>query len=167
MKSSRKPALILQFLCAAFLTYLIVSSNQLPERVATHFDMDGKPNGWMSRSSLLVLSITLGIGLPLGALLLFFGSRFLPKAFLNIPNRDYWLEDSRRQETFSYLSRQSLWLNSILVCFLMGIHFLVVQANLSPQKHLSTPVLFTFCGLFLVAIGIWVGSIFRHFNKTG
>ena len=31
-----------------------VSFNRLPSRVATHFDLSGRPNGWMSRPALLV-----------------------------------------------------------------------------------------------------------------
>jgi len=50
MKTSRTPAIILALLLIALGAYLISSASQLPERVATHFDGVGRPNGWMSQS---------------------------------------------------------------------------------------------------------------------
>ncbi|MBK7304171.1 MAG: SdpI family protein [Saprospiraceae bacterium] len=43
--------------------YLAYIWDQLPERVATHFNIEGKADGWSSRSTLLYLPAILGLGI--------------------------------------------------------------------------------------------------------
>jgi serine/threonine-protein kinase len=84
----------------------------------------------------------------------------------NIPRRDYWLAPERRSETFSYLLSHSLWFACIALCFVIGIHFLIIQANSLTPAHLSTPMILGLVGCFLAGIVVWVVSMFRHFNHS-
>ncbi|MBK8405386.1 MAG: DUF1648 domain-containing protein [Saprospiraceae bacterium] len=43
--------------------YLAYIWDQLPERVATHFNIEGKADGWSSRRTLLYLPAILGLGI--------------------------------------------------------------------------------------------------------
>jgi ABC-type Fe3+ transport system permease subunit len=167
MKTARGPALVLGFLYLCFLIYLAASSGQLPERLATHFDRDGQPNGWMSRSFHLWFILIFGLTFPFLVAVVLFLARFLPDCFINIPRRDYWLAAERRADTFAYLLRQSLWFACIGVCFVAGLHFLIVQANLRPPAHLSLPLLLSVAGTFLLSLVVWALSLVRHFRHVG
>ncbi len=167
MKTSRTPALVLVLLYLCFLAYLALSSGQLPDRVATHFDVSGRPNGWMSRSSHLVFMLVLGFAFPLFVVAVHYAVRFMPGSVINIPRRDYWLAAERRAETFAYLFRHSLWFACIGVGFITGVHYLIVRANAQPPGHLSTPWLLGMVGCFLVALSTWAVVMFRHFRRAG
>ena len=166
MKTARGPALVLGLLYLFFLGFLALSSGQLPDRVATHFDGSGLPNGWMSRSSHLWFTVVLGLAFPLIVAVVLFCIRFLPDSLINIPKRDYWLSAERRSDTFAYLFRQSLWFACIGVCFVTAIQFLIVRANLYRPAHLSTPLLFAVTGGFLLALAVWAIAMIRHFRQV-
>ena len=69
----------------AFLVHVWLSADRLPEKVATHFTMDGTPDGWMTRQQHLWFMTGMGIGLPsliVGAFLIIrkVPARFVPDA---------------------------------------------------------------------------------------
>lgn len=101
-------ALILILLYQCFLGCWVWSGSQLPERVATHFNGSGEPNGWMSRSAHQEFMLIFGLAFPMVIVLLCYASRFLPRGLVNIPHREYWLAPERRAETSNYLLGHSL-----------------------------------------------------------
>jgi len=154
----------LLYLC--FFGYLAFSVSYLPERVATHFDGNGQPNGWMSISSHLLFMAVFGLAFPLFVPAISFVSRFFPDRFQNIPHRDYWFSPSRRIETLAYLFRHSLWFACIALCFVMGVHFSIIHANHLPQAHLSILLILALAGCFLAGTAFWGVIMFRHFNHV-
>jgi hypothetical protein len=166
MNSIRAPVLILGLLYLCFFGCLAATSTQLPERVATHFDGHGRPNGWMSRTAHLQSMIVFGLAFPLFVPALIYVSRFLPDRLWNIPNRDCWLAPARRTETMAYLFRHSLWWSSMAVCFATGMHWSVIRANRLAQAHLSTSFVLALAGCFVAGTAIWAVSMFRHFKRV-
>lgn len=75
---------------------------QLPDRVATHFGIDGQPNDWMSRTSSTLMLCGIQLGLPLFLAGVMSLANRLPDSMINIPHREYWLHPDRRAAT-------SLW----------------------------------------------------------
>src|SRR4051812_3401648 len=124
MRTTRTPAILLAFLYVCFLTYLISSAPQLPDKVATHFGAGGRPDGWMSRTAHLLFMAAFGLAFPFFLVGLFYILRFMPDSSFNLPRRDYWLAPERRAETFAYLLRHSLWFACLAVCLVIGLHFL-------------------------------------------
>ena len=166
IKTLRRPAFVLALLYGCFIACLIFSVPQLPERVATHFDGSGQANGWMSRSTHLRFMAWFGVGFPLLVVVLCFLVRYLPVHLINIPRRDYWLAAERRGETCAYLLRQSLWFACLELLFLLGIHFLIVQANRRPEAQLSTPLILGLGGAFVAGTLIWSVNLIRHFRRA-
>jgi len=107
MKIFRTPAFLLVLLYSCFFAHLAASSSHLPERVATHFDARGRPDGWMSRTEHLRFMAWFGLAFPLFVPVIVYVIRFLPDRLLNLPNRDYWLAPGRRTETMAYLFRRN------------------------------------------------------------
>ncbi len=167
MKSFRNPTIVLLLLYACFLSVWASSGSHLPERIATHFNGSGEPNGWMSRSQNQRFMLIFGLLFPLFVVALCFATRFVPTSLINIPHRDYWLTPERRPETFNYLFRHSLWFACLAVGFVTGIQYLTVQANLQTPPHLSTSGIFGLAGCFLAGTAIWIVILFRHFKRSG
>jgi serine/threonine-protein kinase len=166
MKTLRTPAIVLAALCVGFLIYLACSTSLLPERVAIHFGASGQPNGWMSRSTHLVLMGALGMGLPLISVIIALVIRLVPARFINLPNRDYWLSPERQSQTCIYISRQLIWLACLEVVFFAGIQFLIVEANRIAPVQLPMEMFLWLIGGFLVAVALWVIVLIRHFIKV-
>jgi RNA polymerase sigma factor (sigma-70 family) len=146
---------------AAILTSAIVSQ----EVVATHFDLMGRPNGWMDRSTYFLFSVALGIGLPLFLIGLGYVTRFLSARFINIPNRDYWLARERRARTCDFLFRHLLWLACFVAIFMVGVHLSIAYANRQVPPHLSSSLFWGLFGSFLVTVIIWAGILSRRFKR--
>jgi ABC-type Fe3+ transport system permease subunit len=164
MKTIRTPALLLGLLYLCFFGYLASTSPQLPERVATHFDGSGRPNGYMSRTAHLRFMVVFGLAFPLFVPALVFATRFLPDRCYNLPHRDYWLAPTRRAETMAYVFGHSLWFSPMALCFVIGIHYSIIQANHSGQAHLSNLLVLALAGCFLTGTAVWAVSMIRHFN---
>lgn len=166
MKSARAPILLLALLYAGFVALVWLTREQLPERVASHFGASGRADGWMSRDSHVRYVMTFGLVFPMVVPAICYCVRFLPAALINIPRREYWLAPERKAETTDYLFRHSLWLGCLAVCFIAGSHWMVVDANLSIPPRLSTPLLASVAGGFIVGLVCWVGVLLRRFLRV-
>lgn len=152
-------------LSAAGAVYVVLSSQELPPSVASHFGAGGVANGFMTRAGYTVFMAVLTLGLPLLlAIALKMASR-LPPAMINLPNRDYWLAPERKGATFQYLASMGGALGFLLLAFLCFVHWQVVQANaVQPPRLAEGPflvalVLFVFCTLG------WLGAFLVHFYR--
>src|ERR1700722_14304625 len=160
------PLTVLAICYVLFFGYVIASYGDLPAKVASHFDITGRPNGWMSRETCVGFTLGLGILMPAFIVGMMAGAGRIPVSFINLPHRDYWLAPERRQAALAILLRFSLWFACMNVLFVTGLHWLIVQANLSNQPpHLSGPGIILVAGGFLAGTGVWVRLLTRHFSK--
>jgi len=164
MKTLRTPLLVLGLLYLCFFGYLAWSSSHLPDRVATHFDGSGRPDGWMSRTAHLRFMGVFGLAFPLFVPALVFISRFLPDQLYNLPHRDYWLAPARRAETMAYLFRHALWFSPMALGFAIGIHASIIYANQLARVHLSAVLALALGGCFVAGAVVWGISLMRHFH---
>jgi hypothetical protein len=159
-----------------FFAYVIASYGDLPETVASHFDISGQPNGWMSRDSCVGFTLGLGILMPAFIVGMMANAGRISVSFVNLPHREYWLAPERRQAALALLLRYSLWFACMNVLFVTGLHWLIVQANLpalsppalgphAPGPHLSGLGISLVAGGFVAGTGVWVALLLRHFSK--
>jgi len=107
--------------------------DRLPERVATHFDLAGNPNGWMSRAVAAAFTPLLAIGL--WALL-----RFLPRI---LPATDR----KRLGEGAAAL------MAALTVTFVIAAHVLILYRAVVPGASIAG-VIWLVLGAFCVALGL-------------
>jgi hypothetical protein len=148
---------------AAVLICLLATAPQMPARVASHFNGAGAPNGWMSRGVYLWFMAGIVLGMTAFLLGVFYSVRFFPPSTINLPGRDYWLAEERRQETFAFIFRAGVWLATFEVALLLGVHLLVVSANASQPVRLSSQV-WLLLGGFLLAIVGWAYWLIQRFR---
>jgi uncharacterized membrane protein len=166
MKKVLVPVVLLAICYVLLFAYVALTYGSLPLRVASHFNLYGRPNGWMSRDSLVAFTLGFGIFLPVFIVGVMAGAGRIPVSFVNIPHREYWLALERRRETSAILFRFSLWLGAMMVLFITGLHALIVKANSVPgENHFSGAGTALVAGGFLLGTGIWCVLLVRRFAR--
>jgi uncharacterized membrane protein len=135
---------------------------RLPETVASHFDASGVANGYGSKIALLVFQV---IFIPVTGLL-FTGFGWLlsqiPKSFINVPYRDYYLSDEKKGFTFTVMGNALRWFGIGTMVLLLIVFHQVNQANLSQPPILPLPASLLIGYLvFTLVWSIWLILKFR------
>jgi uncharacterized membrane protein len=103
---------------------------ELPERVASHFDLAGRPDDYQSR---LQFVLTAGL-LDVMLLILFLALPALiartPVRMVNLPNKEYWFAPERRALTEGRLTVWVSWFSCATLGLLCGLFELIIRANL-------------------------------------
>jgi uncharacterized membrane protein len=159
-----RPRLILVLLYAVAIAQLAWYIPRMPPVLATHYDVAGAPNGWMTRSfalgfHLAMLGVTALAFVGIPSLI---GS--LAPTLLNIPNREYWLAPERRAASMGALRNRMASLGCATVVLLIVVTGLNFEANLAPPARLSSTAVFSCIGGFLAFLVGWMISLYRRFG---
>lgn len=87
--------------CFGHATYYFA---QLPAVVPSHFGVSGKADAWSSRSNFVGIYVfTVSVcGIIFGTIGTILAR--MPVSLINLPHKDYWLSDERKDDTISFLS---------------------------------------------------------------
>ncbi len=153
---------ILIFLTIVFLVQFVYFYPQLPDLVASHFNFWGEPDGWMSKGSFLVFQAILLIFILGTTSLMPILFNRLPDAFINIPNKNYWLAPERREEAVRKFSEIRDSLRAAVLLLFIGINHFAFQANINGE-NLSNGVWFIL-SVFLLYTIYWVFQLRKTFE---
>jgi len=145
------------------LIHLLWIYSVLPETVASHFDGAGNANAWMSKEAFLVFEAVILL-LVVGefTLIPWLISR-MPKSLINLPHKDYWLSEERREHTFATFRRYfEIFGASILILFTIVNH-LVYLANVNRQ-NLSGNIWYVLIAFFAFVV-IWLAKFIMEFTR--
>lgn len=160
-------SLIFLLLCAAlFLGVTITGQQSLPEKVASHFDSKGVPNGWIDRSSFTSSMVAVGFGLPAFVAALIFSIRFFPVKFLNAPNSEYWRKPRNHRVICDFLFYSSLVFGGTFLIWQTILFALVISANQTSPPHLNTTLTLLSTIPLLAFIVGWVVVLLFRFQQT-
>jgi uncharacterized membrane protein len=157
------PLTLLTVTLATVLAGMLITSQQMPARVASHFNARGVPDGWMPRSSYTLATISMTIGLAIFLVAAFSITRFAPDAMINLPNRDFWLDPERRQQTCDTIFRYGVWLAILVTVLFLVMHLFVVAANAAQPVNLSNEV-WIILAVFLLTFIAWAVLFMRQFR---
>jgi uncharacterized membrane protein len=138
---------------------------RLPEKVASHFDGTGAPNGWMSRdthTTLHVATVLFVAALIQGIVAL---SARLPKEYVNIPRRDYWLAPEHAAATHAWLGSMILAMGVALMAFFMAVFRLVYRANLAPNPRLDLSIWYYTIALLAIVV-VLIVAMMKRFGRS-
>jgi|SRR5581483_4971729 len=161
---SRAPLLALAAMTAAALVHAGLLARTLPERVASHFDFAGQPNGWSARGSFLtsylgVVALLLLVGVGSG---LAFAK--LPIRWIDLPNRAYWLDPERRQATVRWMRAWSQWLCAVSIATMTFIWNEIARANQHTPVELGASFTYGVAG-FLIVLAAMTGWLVARFAR--
>ncbi|HEY6167581.1 MAG TPA: DUF1648 domain-containing protein [Verrucomicrobiae bacterium] len=133
----RWPIIILLALAVSLVAQAAWYFPQMPERMASHFDASGAPNGWMSKHQFFSFLT----GLTGVLMLVFVGLPVvlpkIPTSLINLPHKAYWLAAERRQTTLRFFGEWFLWQGCAMLAFVALVQELVYRANLGDSRHLD------------------------------
>jgi Protein of unknown function (DUF1648) len=165
MRASYAPLLVLILLSALLVGETAYYLPLLPERLATHFDISGRANGWSRQSTFTrMLAVQLAV-----FWILFIGAGLIgriPDRWINLPNKAYWLAPERREASLAFLRDWTRWFLAATLAFLTFVEGLALRANFrAPPEFPGRPFL-----LFLLAFAItfvaMMVMLFRRFRRT-
>lgn len=164
MPSARLPRILFFLLVLVALARCSHFYPLLPERMASHFDMSGLPNGWMTKALFFELY---AVGVAIGVVVVFLPALTvakLPASLINLPNKKYWLAPEHRDETYAFLKRSFAWFGcAFLAVEVVGLH-LAMQANLLSPPHFSSESMSACLVVFLIWMVWWTIGFIRHFS---
>jgi hypothetical protein len=146
-------------------TFVIYTSYYLPSKVATHFNVNNEPDGWMTRNFYVLLILTLLVSIPS---VITVGISILSQKFphlINLPNRDYWLAPPRLNESLDFLAAHGHRLGRLVIVLMTGLHYVVLVANRTEPAALPQPWFVAVLLGFVFALGMWVLALYRRFSK--
>jgi uncharacterized membrane protein len=135
----------------------------LPERVATHFGMEGRADGWMTKSQFAIFYVCLTGFMTLTFLGIGKLIEVTPNDLINLPNRDYWLAPGRRAATIAAISSEMAWFGVAIVGFMICVMHLSMQATLTGSNRLDSTFFWMFGG-FMAFVVIWLTRLFARFR---
>jgi serine/threonine-protein kinase len=138
----------------------------LPQKIATHFNFAGKPDGFMTLLNFQSFITLSTICFPL---VMVFMVGVLPAWFpslVNISHRDYWFAPERKTKTLDYLFSMACKLGVLMVFFFVGLNVIIFLANNSNPVLMPKLPFFIVMLLFLLGVLLWVVMLFLKFRKV-
>ena len=137
---------------------------RLPPRIASHFDAQGRPNGWSTKSEFV------GFGAAMIAIVVVMFAavsyviRIAPVDLINLPKKKYWMALEREAETRQYLTSWGLSLAAVTLWLLVMIWHEAMSANLQQPPQMES-VWYMMGGFFGVVVTLVVQLILRFSRK--
>lgn len=162
---SRLPRLVFVLMALYAAIHFSYHYPQLPDVVASHFDVHGVANGWQTKSAFFrvfltvsVLAAVIGFGIPriIAA---------VPPQLVNLPNKRYWLAPEHLAETQEFLSRYFAWFGCAIFLIMILTFDYAVQSNLHPENRPDASRLWYILAGFLVFMIVWIVQMLRKFLR--
>jgi len=83
----------------------------------------------------------------------------------NIPNKEYWLTDDRKEETYNYISLKMNLLGIVFAGMILIAQQVPINKNI-PFYSIEIPGMNMAIGLFLFFLFIWLGDFILHFRRV-
>jgi len=149
----------------ASLAHTVYFYPQLPERMASHFNASGQPDGWSTPAAFVFFDLGVTALLAAVFLLLPLFLARVPTRWWNLPNKDYWLAPERRDQTVRLVRTQMLWFGAATLALLAIVKHLAIQANLMETPHLSTRTMVYLMGLYFGFVAVWTVRFIMMFYR--
>lgn len=169
MKSLVLPAIALLLLAIFIYYHWQHYVPLLPERVVAHIDSSGRVNQWIDKTSFVngtrLFFAIVPVALSGLAALSYLGVRYLPRALVNVPNKDYWLSSpEHRRQAGLLVVRFFLW---FIFGFVGLIYVGVVTSMFAATMHRDAnssylDISVVLLGMFFIFIQVGL-LIFRLF----
>jgi Protein of unknown function (DUF1648) len=165
MRGIVAPLSVLLALAIVGAASLVWAERVMPDKVASHFGAEGKPDGWMPRDGYVQAMALIGFLMPASLLGIGLSMRVMPGSAINLPHREYWLSPERRAETNEYFARQFGWLACLSLALFVALNCLMIEGNRVSPPDLSNGV-WVLLVLFLASTTILIVRLTRHFYRV-
>ena len=136
---------------------------RLPDRVATHFNGSGKPDGWMHRDQAALFMVGLETLMPAIFLGIAYMIYFIPSQLINIPHKEFWLAPERREASISFMAKSTAAFSLAISLFFIGMNHLTYLANRA-EGNLSPIGFWILMACFLAVTAVWITCLLLRFR---
>jgi uncharacterized membrane protein len=164
MSKVKYPAVFFLVIVIISLLLPVFYYKSLPATVASHFNIRNNADSWMNRESFLIVQLVAITFLSVTFFLTSFLLPRLPKSLINLPNKDYWLSEERKNETFSILKRFSFWLGSLTLMLINLVFQDVYNANIVGSNKISSSI-WIYLAAYLIVTGFLLFKLITYFTK--
>ncbi len=155
---------LLIFVSVAAIIQPVLFLDRLPEQIAAHFSTSGEANSFMPKNNFILFSIGLILFLDLIFLGLTKLMNVLSDSGFNLPNKDYWLHESRREKTVRAIKKMLYNTSTITIIFLMAIMQKIIECNIDGTFKLSDDT-FLYLIFYVMGLSIYIIWLFLKFSK--
>ena len=141
------------------------TADLLPQRIASHFDSAGQPNGFMSRSAYVAFMLVFSIGFPVFLVACLTAAHRGATASIKLPKREFWLAPDRRAATVTFLVTHGVWSGTLMCAFICFVHWQLVQANAVQPPHLSGAAMLSGMAALITGMALWMGNFLFRFRR--
>lgn len=138
MSNTRTARIIFLLLFIISIILPLFYFDQLPERIASHFNINNQADGWISKSGYMFFHY----GIILFFFFLFWGLSFFiprfPPSLMNMPNKEYWLSEERKERTFLILQAMVFWIGNACLALFIYVFYEVIMANINGTGKISS-----------------------------
>lgn len=159
--------LLVAAILALVAIFVVVTGEELPPTVASHFGAGGRANGFMGRDAYVAFMAAMAVGIPLLVALGGSLARWLPSRLVNLPDRDHWLAPERRAETLAAVELRMTVFACALAVFLAWVHWLVVEANAARPPRLDEESFIAALVVFVAFSLGWSAAFYLRFRRSG
>lgn len=160
----RLSPLLFLALLFVFASLAFNSVEDLPERVAIHFNANGMADAWTNRDHYRLFMLLSLVGLPSLLVLLVAGLPRYTNGKGQIPNCEYWFAQERRHPTERFLMSHACWLGCLTIAAIYGIHISILRANAIAPAVLAVDRLIAMLVVYLCGLVWWTAAFLRHFK---
>jgi hypothetical protein len=162
----RPGRLALLLTSAAYVVTLAWAAVLLPDPVPSHFDAAGRVDGWMSRTSLLVVAGVIGLVVLVGIPALTRALTAGDGTWINIPqaSKDYWLAPQRRDEFRVRFGDDIEVLTALTGVLLTAVLALTTWVGSTGRDAVPWWVFIGITGIYLALTAVWTVRLLRAYR---
>jgi len=138
----------------------------LPAVVASHFNAQGVPNGWQTKSAFFavfvgvsVLAVLVGFGIPRIISL-------MPPELINLPKKQYWLAPEHLAETHAFLNSYFAWFGCAVFLIMILTFDYAIQSNLHPDNRPDISRMWYILAGFVLFTLVWTIRMLLRFVRV-
>jgi uncharacterized membrane protein len=138
----------------------------LPDRLASHFNAAGVPNGWMTKPTFFAVYFAMVLIAAVPEFIVPSSIARSSNARINLPHKDYWLAPAQRADTIAYFEKSFAWFGCAILLLEVLAMGLAIQANFSSPPLLPATPIMALIVAFSVYTVVWVALMFRRFSNV-
>jgi uncharacterized membrane protein len=136
-------------------------ASRLPERVAVHFDLAGRANGWMDRGHHCFTGIAITAFVTLVFFVVPIVTGIIPEKYINTPKKDYWLKPENRKKFSALIGGQMHFAGIMVNLFLAVVFTWIYQYNTGIVRDMSKLLVYAVLPLLAGIIGSSAYLVYR------
>jgi hypothetical protein len=141
---------------------IYATSHALPTRVASHFGRGGLANGWMSHDGYVLFMLVMSTVFPL---VVAASTGLVPAAGRMILRRRA-IAAERIDDAVRWLAGAASIVGVLIAALILGMHFLMLEANARTPARLDESAFFTMIVAFLALLAIWIVALARRMRQV-